>query len=85
MGWPDKINGTIGNVVDYAFFSFWSLTAFISVFHWNLPAWSLLFVWMVPVCAIPFLLRYRWPGLYKTASELDDEFNERRRFGKRKI
>ncbi|MAP95933.1 MAG: hypothetical protein CMK07_13375 [Ponticaulis sp.] len=81
--WADKINGNLGDFLDQVIvglgiaigFVIWSLAA---------PIWIAAIIGLLLACGLPLFLHFRFPGLYMTAGEKDEEFEQRRRFGRKR-
>jgi len=84
MRWADKINGDVGSLLTY-FLGPVGALVFLYGFVVDTLLARLLLIGLgaVLVALASGLLEIFFPKLFKTSSELNDEFNKRRRFGKK--
>ena len=85
MRWADKINGSVGTLLSHALFG---LGAFAFVYGFVVDVWIIKIVLIgsgaIMIALGSGLLEAFFPNLFKTSGELDEEFNSKRRFGKKR-
>lgn len=81
--WKDQINGSVGQIID-AFLTISGVFMFFLLWNASLPLWFSILAGLFIAFGLPLLLHLQAPGLYKTAGEKDAEFEQARRFGKKR-
>lgn len=83
LNWADMSNRSVGEFVDKLLFG-GGIAAGIALWAFDLPLWIAVLVGASLSCGGPIFLHIRFPGLYITAAEKDEEFEQKRRFGKKR-